>query len=191
MQIRKSKYYLTICLLPALISTAIAQSENGRISSIELHPAYIDTLNENTLVIHKRYATIYFKQSDIHEYVKHQDKFGLPLAEKFIITNAILQAKKKRIDFKDWVAEYTEEEKLSLRLFDYRGFDYMAMPELWYIGCDLIKDGKFMVFENNTRTIVSSEIKMINQIGDFGINIVQFQLPTGLQFWQELFFIGD
>jgi hypothetical protein len=186
-----SKYYSTICLLSALISTAIAQSENERISSIELHPTYIDTLNENTLVIHKRYATIYFKQSDIQEYVKHQDKFGLPLVEKFIITNSILQAKKNRIDFKDWFAEYTEQEKLYLKLLDYNGIDHMAMPELWFIGYNLIKEGKFMIFENNIRETVYNGLKMINQNSEFGINSVQFQLPTGLQFWQELFLIGD
>jgi hypothetical protein len=185
-----SKCCFTISLFSVLISTAIARSDNGGIISTELHPAFIDTLSENIMVIHKRYATIYFKQSDIQEYIKRQDKFGLPLSEKFIITNAVLKAKKKRIDFKDWYTEYTEEEKHLLRLIDLDGIDHMEMPEMWYIGYNLIKEGKFMILENKIRYIVYDGLKMINQNNGSGIDSVQFQLQEGVHFWQDLIIMG-
>jgi hypothetical protein len=186
-----TRCYSTICIFLALSSTVFAKSPDDGESYSQLHPVYIDTINENILVIHKRYASIYFRQSDIQEYIKSRDKFGLPSADKYIFTNAVLQPKKKRVDFNDWFYEYSEEEKHDLFLIDYGAFDHMVMPELWYIGSGLIKAGKFMIFEKDTREINCQGLKIGSENDVSESNIVQFLLPSGFLFWQELLIIGE
>jgi hypothetical protein len=186
-----TRCYSTICMVLALSSAVFAKSPVEEGSYSQLHTVYIDTLNENILVIHKRYASVFFKQSDIQEYIANKDKFGLPSAEKFILTNAILHAKKKRFDFNDWFAEYSDNEKQALFIFDYGAFDHIVMPEVWYIGYDLIKAGKFMIIEKETRQINCQGLKLVTHIGESGSNIVQFQLPSGFFFWHELSIIGE
>ena len=106
------KYYLTLSFFLILHDATFAQKENKQISKFELHPIVIDTINEDVFVVHKRYATLYFKQPDIQEYSRHQNKFGLPSENSFIIITSMLRAKKKRIDLDDWFNEYSDEEKM-------------------------------------------------------------------------------
>jgi hypothetical protein len=184
------KFYLNIGIFLLLHCAANAQKDYGKIDKSELHPILIDTINENILVVHKRYATLYFKQSDIREYSK-QNKFGLPNDQSFLITSAILGSKKKRIDLNDWINEYSDaEKKLNFRFKTDQSFDQMAMPELWYIGSGLISDSKFMILDNISGKIIYSGLTCI-QNGEEGIRIIQFQLSSGLCFWQTINKFGD
>jgi hypothetical protein len=186
------KYYLTIGFFLALLDATVAQKENKRISKFELHPIVIDTINEDVFVIHKRYATLYFKQPDIQEYTKNQNKFGLPNENSFIIITSMLRAKKKRIDLDDWFNEFSDEEKkLYFKFRINKGIDQIAMPEMWYLGSDLIRASKFMIKDNHTRKMIYHGLKMINQYGEFGTRSVQFKLPSEFYFWQQIYMFGD
>jgi hypothetical protein len=179
------KSYLTISLFLVFLHEAISQK-------VELHPIIVDTINESILIVHKRYATLYFKQSDIQEYSRLQNKLGLPNDQSFIIVTALLQSKKKRIDLNDWINEYSDaEKKLNFRFRINQGIDQMAMPEMWYIGYGLIRESKFMILDNNSRKIIFSGLTMNTQNEEFGTRIIQFQLSSGFYFWQTINMFGD
>ena len=162
------------------LDLSIAQEKYERISKFELHPMVIDTINEDVFVVHKRYATLYFKQHDIQEYSRQQNKFRLPNENSFSIITSMLQAKKKRIDLNDWFNEYSDEEKkLYFRFRIDQGIDQIAMPEMWYIGADLIQENKFMIIDKHSRKIIYRRLNMINQYGEHGTRSVQFKLQSG------------
>jgi hypothetical protein len=75
--------YLTLSLLELFLQEANAQK-------IELHPTIVDTLNEKIITVHKRYATLYFKQSDIHEYVESYNTLRLPGDQSFPVITSLL-----------------------------------------------------------------------------------------------------
>ena len=185
------KYYLTLSFFLILHDATFAQKENKQISKFELHPIVIDTINEDVFVVHKRYATLYFKQPDIQEYSRHQNKFGLPSENSFIIITSMLRAKKKRIDLDDWFNEYSDEEKMYFKFRINQGIDQIAMPEMWYLGSDLIRASKFMIKDNHTRKMIYHGLKMINLYGEFGTRSVQFKLASGFYFWQQIYMFGD
>jgi hypothetical protein len=60
------------------------------------------------------------------------------------------------------------------------------MTEIWYIGYNLIRDGKFMLIEKDTRVINCDSLKMKVNIGFAGMQTIQFLLPSGVNFWQEI-----
>jgi hypothetical protein len=179
------RFFLTLGLLITILHAACGQK-------VDLHPILIDTIYENILIVHKRYATLYFKQSDIQEYSSLQNKLGLPNDQSFLIVDALLQSKKKRIDLNDWINEYSDEEKkLNFRFRVSQSIDQMAMPEMWYYGYGLVRGSKFMILDNISRKIIFSGLTMHIQNKEFGTRTIEFQLPSGLSFWQTINMIGD
>ena len=179
------RFFLTLSLFLTLLHTARGQK-------VDLHPILIDTINENILIVHKRYATLYFKQSDMQEYSRLQNKSGLPGNQSFLVVDALLHTKRKRIDLNDWIDEYSDEEKkLNFRFRVCQSIDQMAMPEMWYIGYGLVREGKFMILDNISRKIIFSGLTMNIQNKDLGTRTIQFQLSSGLSFWQTINMIGD
>ncbi len=179
------RFYLTLSIFLTLLHVTCAQN-------VDLHPIPIDTINENILIVHKRYATLYFKQSDIQEYSKLQNKLGLSRDQSFQILNALLQTKKKRIDLNDWINEYSDEEKkLNYRFIVSQSIDQIAMPEMWYIGYGLVRESKFMILDNISRKIIYSGLKMNIQNKELGAKTIQFQLLNGSSFWQTINMIGE
>jgi hypothetical protein len=186
------KFFLTLGLTILLSLNSVCQNSHENISSFDLIPIFIDTINEKIFVVHKRYATLYFKQSDIQEYIKHLNPYGLPSKEYFPIINAMLYSNKQRIDLKDWSIEYTDEEKnQNSRLKINQDFDQIAMQWLLYLGLGLIHNGKFMIVNNQSGRIIDKGLKMISQNGEYSIKNVQVQLPSGFFFWRTITIIGD
>lgn len=186
------KFFLTLGLFLILHDVSYSQNENNRLSRVELHPIVIDTINENIFVIHKRYATLYFKQSDIREYSRLPDLFGIKSENSFLIITSMLRANKKRIDLNDWFNEYSDEEKnLYFKFRINQGIDQTAMPEMWYLGSALIRANKFMIKDNLACNMTYHGLEMIKQYGEYGAGIVQFKLPSGFYFWQQIYSFGD
>ncbi len=177
--------YLTLSLFELFLQEANAQK-------IELHPTIVDTLNEKIITVHKRYATLYFKQSDIHEYVESYNTLRLPGDQSFPVITSLLQSCKKRIDLNDWINEYSDEEKkLFPRFISGQGIDQIALPEMWYIGSDLIRESKFMIIDNNTKKIIYSGLTLTDQNNAKGTGILLFKLSSGFHFWQTIYMIGN
>jgi hypothetical protein len=187
-----NKFLLTLGIFLILHNASFSQNENNRLSKIELQPIVIDTINENIFVVHKRYATLYFKQSDIREYSRQQNLFRLSGENSYIIITSMLRANKKRIDLNDWFNEYSDEEKnLYFKFRINQGIDQTAMPEMWYLGSALIRANKFMIKDNLAGTMTYHGLEMINQYGEYGAGSVQFKLPSGFYFWQQIYSFGN
>jgi hypothetical protein len=186
------KFSLSMGLIFLLSLTSISHKSHENISNFNITPILIDTINEKILVVHKRYATLYFKQTDIQEYIKKLNHFGLSDNEFFPVVNAMLQSNKKRIDLKDWSKEYTDEEKnQNPRLRINQDFDQSVMIWILYVGFGLIHNGKFMIVNNQTGKITDAGLKMISQNGEYGIKDIQLQLPSGFSFWRTITIFGD
>lgn len=188
-----TKDFLIIILL-SIFSRPICSQNEQIINGISgLKTITIDTLNEKILVIHKRNVVVFFRQTDIQEYI-NDSKFGLPRSESFLITNAILKSNKRRIDLNDQKIDYTDEEIMANNTRKEPGVDQiamLAMPEMSYIGAHLIMSGKFMVFENQTGKFISERINILTLDSEYGSRSVQFKLPSGLSFWRNIIFLGD
>jgi len=185
-----NKFFISIVLLTLFTRpTILFCQEIAR--NYQMQPITIDTINEKIIVVHKRNANVFFRQSDIQEYV-NDSKFGLPNSESYIITNAILKSNKKRIDLNDQSIDFTDEEiRTNPSSRKELGFDQIAMPEISYIGAHLIMSEKFMVYENQTGKLILERLNIIILDSGYGSKCVQFKFPSGLSFWRKIIFLGD
>jgi hypothetical protein len=188
----KRKYFLIYGALILFVSPLKSQVGNDQINSNSLNPITIDTINERTLIVHNKYATIYFYQSDIKNYVEHFSPYGLPSKENFPIINAILKSTKKRIDLNDWKIENIDEErKENFSIIKEQGIDQLAMMEMSFIGNKLFQSGKFMIRDIASGEINCPGLKMVGSKSESGIRTIMFQLPSGQSFWRIITAIGD
>lgn len=167
-----------------------AQINYCKITSQELTPIVIDTISEPIVVINKRYATIYFKQSDIKLYMESDKR----VFKKNNYTNLkeILSKDSTKIVLNDWWYSYGDEERLKLfGNINYTNNDRKYLDELYYIGADLIHDGKFMIKEKKSRKIVSKKMRMKKEEGLFGTQYIYFQLPNKKNFWYIVTALGE
>jgi hypothetical protein len=180
-----------ICLITGFIITlipnSISQVFDANVKISGLHPVFIDTINEKVLVVHRRSAVLFFKQSDIQEYTNHH--YPLKLSnEYFQITNSLLKSNKKRIEIFDLTAESYETE--ASRIYNNTA-QHPAMTELWYIGADLIRTGKFMILDNQSNTMIYRGLKMQSNYGFYSTRTDQFRLPSGNSFWHTNYIISE
>jgi|GEM_PF-5750176 len=168
------KILLIFGLIIFISTNSICQIDYNKLKKQKIHPIRIDTLNENIIIVHQRFYTLYFRQSDIKEYAKIY-------SEKI---NVLLNEKNRRTDLNDW-SEYTDDE--INRLSGMRNFpdkDKPVLVEFNYLGAELINNGKFMIIERQTGNVIENGIKMKKIHERNGSSFVQFHLSSGLVFWE-------
>ena len=104
----------------------------------------------------------------------------------------LLNTNKKRIYIKGFYGEYDEEERNKR----FKGIpdtliDRKCTSELYYIGADLIFDGKAMIVDKRKNKIISKPIEIERVEGFYGTSYVMFFLPKRKSIWTILTSIGE
>ena len=142
-----------------------SQIDYSKITTQKLTPIDIDSISESIIVIHKKYAIIFFRQSDLKFYIESDKR----LFNNYLNLTNLLSNGTKKIVLNDWWFDYGDEDRL--KLFgdtNYTNDDRKYVNELYYIGADLIHDGKFMIKEKASGEIVSKNLRMIKGSGLYG-----------------------
>ena len=185
--------YIFIFLGVYFFSPAIhAQIDYHKIKKQKLFPIQIDTLSEQVLVIQKKFAIIYFRQSDIKQYLEAEDTLGVRINRNHSNLDSLLSLDFTKIKLTDWWFDYTDEERE--RLFgnkNYSNQDKIYLSELRRFGADLIHDGKFMLLDRTTKKIIIKKMRIKRIKGLFGTRYVEFQLPDNKSFWDIVTRFGE
>jgi hypothetical protein len=169
----------------------ISQINYDKIRKYKLRPAYIDTLNENTLIIHKKNAVLIFRQSDIKTFLEQNSETSSGKVS-YPYLNAMLKRNEHKIILMDWWSDYTEEERSHIfKKIIYDISDDKTVEELYSIGGDLIYYGKFMVIDNKTKKLITKGLKIIRVKGLYGTRYVNFRLPNSGTFWSIVTRLGE
>ena len=186
------RFELLIGLVLLITTNAFPQVDYDKIKNQRLTPIIIDTLNESVIVIQKRFATLYFKQSDIKEYLKSYNILGVRIDMNHKNIDKLLSENKPYIRMIDYWYSYTEEERNKLsRNLNYSNEYEKFLSEMYYVGADLIHYGKFMIIDNKTRKIILKGLKIGKQDGYYGTEYAQFLLPSGKSFWYIVTVLGE
>jgi hypothetical protein len=178
------KIALIISLL--IIGSVIAHSQIDyyKIRSKRLNPIIIDTIIDPVIVIQKRYSTVYFKQSDIKDYIKSYNVLGVRIDMNHSSVEKLLFENKKYVRMIDWWHSYTEDERNRLSKYPTYTNQYEKfLEELYFPGADLIHDGKFMLIDNESKKIVTKGLKIKRRYGLYGTQYVEFIQKPKKSFW--------
>lgn len=186
------RFELIVGIAIYLTTNAFSQVDYYKIKSQRLTPIIIDTLNESVIVIQKRFATVYFKQSDIKEYLKSYNVIGERIDMNHKNIDKLLSENKPYIRMTDWWYSYTEEERNKLSRNPNYSIEYEKfLDEMYYVGADLIHYGKFMIIDNHTKKIIIKGLKIKKQDGYYGTEYAQFLLPSRKSFWYIVTVMGE
>lgn len=166
-----------------------AQINYDEIEYKELTPIQIDTLAEPILVINKRYATIYLKQTDIRQYIESNKRSW---SDNLTNVISLLSTKNTKYTITDWWYDYDDEQRV--RIFndkDYKNQDWYYLKELYYVVPDLVHDGKFMIKSKKEGKIVTDKLCIKKKEGFYGTEYVEFLLPDGKAFWTIVTALGE
>jgi hypothetical protein len=182
-----------ICLIILFITiNASAQIDYNKIRIQRLSPIVIDTISESILVIRKRHAVLYFRQSDIKDYIKPFNKLGVRIDTRHDNLIKLLNTNSSKIILTDWWFDYTNDDRR--KIFgneNYVNEEKKYLSEIHYIGADLIHDGKFMIIDRESNEIVTKRLRMKRIRGLYGTRYVDFQLPDRRRFWNVLTILGE
>ncbi len=152
----KNLKIISLLILTNLTLVLNAQINYDEIEYQKLTPIQIDTLVEPILAIHKRYATIYLKQTDIRQYIESNKRSW---SNNFTNVTNLLSTKNIKYTITDLWHDYDDEERI--RLFndkDYKNPDWYYLRELYYGVADLVHDGKFMIKSKKEGKIVTDKL---------------------------------
>jgi len=172
-----------------LLVKSCSQKTYNKIGSSKMEPIHIDTLTEDVLIIDKRVATLYFKQSDVQKYIRVYD--SLENKSTFPKTLELLggDGNQKLVD---WWYSYTDEErKMLVGTSEYSNKDKAYIDEFFYLAPHLIRDGKFMIIDKASGEEVREGLRMKKVNGLYGGSSIQYRLPSGEQFWYQIISLGE
>jgi hypothetical protein len=135
-------------------------------------------------VIKKRNATIYFNQSDLKEYCRTYNTLGVRTDLQHHNLLSVLDSAADKITITDYWSTYSDSDRMQLfQNINYSNMDKVILAEVYYVGADLIHDGKFMIIENRTSKRLTKGLKIQRVKGQFGTRYVEFRLPDKNVFW--------
>ncbi|MBF8964309.1 hypothetical protein I0P70_13730 [Pontibacter sp. FD36] len=172
-------------------TTAYSQVDFDKIKQKRLEPITIDTVNEDVLIVEKRFATLYFKKADVREYAIPHNNLGVRIDQHH---DNLLEVVNTSGDTRlvDWWNDYTDEERQSIHGDpNFVNEHKKALSELYYVGADLIHDGKFMVVDKASGEEVRKGLKIKRVNGLYGSRYVEFLLPNGQKFWHLVIRLGE
>jgi hypothetical protein len=176
---------LLILVILTVTSTLNAQIDFMKVKDKDLSPIKIDTLSDSIIIIHKKNAIVYFKQSDIKLYIEKQK-------DKYPNLNQLLVNKNQSITIKDWWYGYHDGDRK--KIFgdsNYTHIDKNYMQELYELGAELIYEGKFMIKDKKTNKIVTKNLRLEQKDGLYGTQYVDFLFGNNKSFWQIITALGE
>ncbi len=151
-----------------------------KIRSVRLRPTPFDTNATPTLIYVKRYAEVYFKQSDIKDYINQEIKRDTTTKKMYDSLLNLLNQKKSKIEIVDLLFEYywTEKQVDSLKTKRLTT-DYTRLTNhlIEFIGMDLIYEGKFMLFDPRQHSFIGKGLIGKRHLGKIGSNTFDYYLP--------------
>ncbi|TFD91928.1 hypothetical protein E2605_19005 [Dysgonomonas capnocytophagoides] len=180
---------ITSLVVLLIFNTLNAQIDYNKIEYKELSPCQIDIDTDSVFIIHKRYATIYLRQSDIKEYI---DQNKRTWSNRFSNITGLLNIKKPQYIITDWWYDYDDEyRKKKFGDIDYKNQDWYYFRELYYVVADLIHDGKFMITKKGENKPILKGLCIKKKDGFYGTEYLEFLLPNGKSFWNIVTVLGE
>jgi hypothetical protein len=185
--------FLTILLIPFRL---LAQINYDEIKSKSFYSAEIDTINEKTLIVEKKYAIVIFKQSDLDSIIRNNDNSedigSFRYFEKYDNLKRLLQTNQQKIILTDYWYGYDDADREKMfGNINYTNPDKEPLGELIYIGGDLIHDKKAMIIEKGNHELVTKKMKIQRVNGLYGTRYVEFRLPNKKAFWRIITRLGE
>lgn len=182
---------LTSLLIFMIQTSSYSQIDYDKLRTKKLVPISIDTVNEDVLIVEKHFATLYFKKSDILQYAKPHNKLGVRIDQ---LHSSIVELANTsgNSTLTDWWFDYTDEERQ--RMFgnaNYENENKKPLTEFYYVGADLIHDGKFMILDKKSGEPIKKKLRIKRDKGLYGSRYVNFLLPNGQKFWYIITRFGE
>ena len=175
-----------------LIQTAsYSQIDYDKIKRRRLIPIAIDTVKEDVLIVKKRFATLYFRKTDVRQYATSHNNLEVRIDQHHNhLLGVINESGVTRLV--DWWGDYSDEERQRIHGdADFVNKDKEPISELYYVGADLIHDGKFMVLNKASGEVIKKNLKLKRVKGLFGTRYVIFSMPNGQKFWHLVTRFGE
>ncbi len=157
-----------------------------------LTPTFIDTTNEKTFIYEVTNAILYFKQSDISDFInnsKNTNDYKLFSFNKFADT---LKSNTKTIRVKDVLYSYGNVQRDSILKNEIISAEVQELnKEFNFIGGDLIINGHFMIYSKMTYKFVIKRLVAKRQTSLLGQKDLLFFLPNGKVFYDVLIAFGE
>lgn len=184
-------------ILFIISNVSYAQIDYYKIRSKKLTAVQFDTVKTAFLVVEGKYARVYFRQSDLRNYIA---------ADRAVVSNRPMTIKEwtydnlydlidqgeHRIQLYDWGHSYTEQERIDMgKTVNHRMLESIIVNELFYIRPDLIYDGQFMIFDKTTSEFITKKMKIKRVRGVMGGYSLYFYLPDRNIFWYVVLSFGE
>lgn len=185
--------FLTFFLIPFRI---FAQVNYDEIRNKVFYSADFDTINESILIIHKRFAIVIFKQSEMDSMVQttrnSADLGSFRSFERHDRLVSLLNENHQKISLTDYWFDYSDSERKEMfGHSNYSNPDKAILEQLFFVGGDLILGGKVMIIDSKEKKIVKSKMKIKRVKGLFGTRYVEFRLPNKKAFWRITTSLGE
>ena len=158
----------------------------------KLTPTFIDTTNENTFIYEVANTILYFKQSDISNFIsnsKNTNDYKIFLFNKFVDT---LKSNTKTIRVKDILYSYGNVQRDSILKNEIISADVQELnKEFYFIGGDLILNGHFMIYSKADKKFLTKHLVAKRQTSLLGQKDLLFFLPNGKVFYDVLIAFGE
>ena len=185
-----------LILLTILTANSFGQSWDkypyGQFGTRKLRPTKFDIEQNNILIYLKRNVNIYFKQSDIKEYILEaceRDSTNR-IAYKQILD--LMNENRKKIEIVDLVFSYSKNEADSvMKAIKLESFNRDLNYTFEFLGADLIIDGKFMIYSLKQTKFIDSGLKAKPTKGIYGNRYYNYFLPDGKSFYSIVTTLGE
>lgn len=169
---------------------SLSQSTH-RVSNRQLETIHIDTLKEEVLIVDKRVANLYFKKSDIKEFINQYDSLDKDEETNFPYTLELLKRQGSQ-RLVDWWHSYTAEERKNMfGEYDYSNEDKKYMTEFFFLAPYLLRDGKFMIVDKRSGEVIREGLKLENVKDQMGTTSIMYRMPDDKSFWYEFMSFGE
>lgn len=181
-----------ITSLTVLVTIQCSSQINFDIRRQNLTPTFIDTTNEKTFIYEVTNAILYFKQSDISDFInnfKNINDYKIFSFKNFADT---LKSNTKTIRVKDILYSYGNVQRDSILRHETINADVQELnKEFYFIGGELILNGHFMIYSKETNKFVYKHLVAKKQTSLQGQKDLLFFLPSGKVFYDVLIAFGE
>jgi hypothetical protein len=169
-----------------------AQTDYRSIDNRKLNPSKFDLTTEKIFVYIKPKAVLYFKNSDILNYLdslyKHKSDFMIKTIDLYDTLKSIQQ----KIVITDLNYSYGNEDRSKIIKKQKVSDKILKINEEFeYIGIDLVLSDKFMVFSNKDKNFIFDGLKAVQSNGFYGTTYLEFILPDKTCFYSMVTALGE
>ena len=112
-QYRMGVIKLTLVLLILIQTKAYSQVDFDKVKQKRLEPITIDTVNEDVLIVEKRFASLYFNKADVRKFAIPQNNLGVRIDQHHANLLEVVNAPGDN-RLVDWWSDYTDDERQSI-----------------------------------------------------------------------------